>query len=238
MFSRKAPPPHQGHVVLAGVRVPYTLTRTPTRRRSIGFRVLPSEGVLFRAPLRATVKACETILHERQSWILKHFTKPKPPAKLTFKDGTVIPYLESTLTIRLKTAPKPSVTLRAGVLTIATPKPSQAAPLAKVWFRKHAAAHFAIRTPYWANIMALTHGPIRITDAKSRWGSCSHTNTLRFNWRLMLTPPALIDYVIVHELAHVPHKNHGPKFWALVAHHMPDYKSRRKKLSELGMQLP
>lgn len=224
--------------MLAGVRVPYTLTRTPTRRRSIGFRVLPGEGVLFRAPLRATIKACETILHERQAWILKHFTKPKPPAKLSFKDGTVIPYLTETLTIRLTTAPKPSVTKRAGVFTVATPKASQAAPLAKTWFRKQAALYFATRVPHWAKTMGLNHGPIRITDAKSRWGSCSHTNTLRFNWRLMLTPPSLIDYVIVHELAHIPHKNHGPHFWRLVEEHMPDYKSRRKKLTELGMQLP
>jgi predicted metal-dependent hydrolase len=238
MFTRKVPPPHHGHVVLGGVRVPYTLTRTPTRRRSIGFRVMPGQGVAFRAPLRATVKSCEEILHTRAKWILKHFTKPPPPAKLVFRHGTMVPYLNSTLTLAITPAAKPSATLRGTTLTLGVPKPSQANALAKAWFKKQAATHFAKRVPHWARHMNLNHGPIRISDAKTRWGSCSHRNTLRFNWRLMMTPPALIDYVIVHELAHVPHKNHGPHFWALVEAHMPDYKTRRKQLSALGLILP
>src|SRR5688572_25525101 len=133
MFTRKVPPPHHGHVVLEKVRVPYTLTRTPTRRRSIGFRVMPGQGVVFRAPLRATVKSCEEILHTRAKWILKHFTKPPPPAKLVLRDGTMVPYLNTTITLKVTAAAKPSATLRGTTLTLAVPKPSQASALAKTW---------------------------------------------------------------------------------------------------------
>lgn len=238
MLRRKIPPPHHGHVMLGGTRVAYTLTRTPTRRRSIGFRVVPGQGVLFRAPVRATAKACEDILHSRAKWVLKHVTKHPPPEKLAFTQGATIPYLGQTLTLKLQTATKAKATLRAGTLTLATPKPSQANALAKTWFKQQALKHFGTRVPYWAKRMKLAHGPIRISDAKSRWGSCSHADTLRFNWRLLMTPPELVDYVIVHELAHVPHKNHGPHFWALVEEYMPDYKTRRKTLNTMGHVLP
>ncbi len=238
MLKRKVPPPHHGHVMLGGTRIPYTLTRSAARRRSIGFRVVPGQGVLFRAPIRASVKTCEDILHTRAKWVLKHFTKAPPPPKQTFKHGATLTLLGKAFTVQVQTAPKPKATFRTNTLTLAVPKPAQATALAKTWFKKQAAEHFAERVPHWAKTMGLKHGPIRISDAKSRWGSCSHSNTLRFNWRLLMTEAELVDYVIVHELAHVPHKNHGPKFWAVVEEYMPDYKIRRKRLNDMGLTLP
>ena len=73
---------------------------------------------------------------------------------------------------------------------------------------------------------------IRITAARTRFGSCSAKNRLCFSWRLMDYPDAVIDYVVVHELAHIVHKNHGPRFWELVERYMPDYKRRRAMLRE------
>ena len=73
---------------------------------------------------------------------------------------------------------------------------------------------------------------IRITSARTRFGSCSGKNSLCFSWRLMEYPEEAVDYVVVHELAHIVHKNHGPDFWALVGQYMPDYKRRRALLRE------
>ncbi|HPX82802.1 MAG TPA: M48 family metallopeptidase, partial [Syntrophales bacterium] len=75
---------------------------------------------------------------------------------------------------------------------------------------------------------------VRISEARSRWGSCSAANRLAFSWRLMIAPPAVIDYVVVHELAHLREKNHSPRFWALVGEICPDYRQRRRWLKTAG----
>ena len=84
----------------------------------------------------------------------------------------------------------------------------------------------------YAALMGLTPLRVRITDAKKRFGSCSADNALSFAWRLMRYPDAAIDYVVVHELAHIVHKNHGPAFYALIERYMPDYRDRIKLLKE------
>ncbi|MGI6181140.1 MAG: M48 family metallopeptidase [Agathobaculum sp.] len=86
------------------------------------------------------------------------------------------------------------------------------------------------RTAYFAQLMCLRPAGVRITSARTRFGSCSTTNRLCFSWRLMDYPAEAVDYVVVHELAHIVHKNHGPEFWALVAQYLPDYRARRAML--------
>lgn len=73
---------------------------------------------------------------------------------------------------------------------------------------------------------------LKITSARTRFGSCSGKNSICFSWRLMDYPELAIDYVVVHELAHIVHKNHGPQFWALVERYLPDYRARRAMLRE------
>ena len=80
--------------------------------------------------------------------------------------------------------------------------------------------------------MGLTPAGVRITGAQKRFGSCSGQNRLCFSWRLMLYPPEAIDYVVVHELAHIHHHNHGPAFYALVEQYMPDYRQRQALLRQ------
>ena len=80
--------------------------------------------------------------------------------------------------------------------------------------------------------MGLTPTGVRITGARRRFGSCSAKNSLCFSWRLMLYPQAAVDYVVVHELAHIAHKNHGPAFYACIAAVLPDYKARIRLLKD------
>ena len=90
------------------------------------------------------------------------------------------------------------------------------------------------RVAYFAPLMGVTYGRITIRNQKTRWGSCSGKGNLNFNCLLMLTPPEIIDYVVVHELAHRKHMNHSPEFWAEVGRILPDYQTRRKWLKENG----
>ena len=95
---------------------------------------------------------------------------------------------------------------------------------------------FSERTAYFAKRMGVTYNRITIREQKTRWGSCSSAGNLNFNWRLVLMPPEILDYVVVHELAHRKEMNHSSKFWAIVEQEMPDYQERKQRLKELGGQ--
>ena len=88
------------------------------------------------------------------------------------------------------------------------------------------------RVASYANIMGLRPAGVTITGARTRFGSCSSKGRLCFSWRLMQYPPEAVDYVVVHELAHLVYRNHSPAFYALIERYLPDYKARRRLLRE------
>lgn len=103
---------------------------------------------------------------------------------------------------------------------------------------RHAAKEYITkRADYFADQLGVTYNTITIRDQKTRWGSCSSKGNLSFNWRLILAPPKVLDYVVVHELCHRREMNHSPRFWALVESVMPDYKQHRKWLKDNGDKL-
>ena len=93
------------------------------------------------------------------------------------------------------------------------------------------------RVAYYAEVMGVTPAQIKISGAKTRWGSCSGKGNLNFSWRLMLAGAEEIDYVVVHELAHLREMNHSPRFWAVVEAALPDYRERRLRLKRLRAAL-
>ena len=92
--------------------------------------------------------------------------------------------------------------------------------------------YLPMRVDYWSGIMGLTPTGLKITSARTRFGSCSGKNSICFSWRLMQYPPEAIDYVVIHELAHIRHHDHSPAFYALVERYMSDWRERMKLLKE------
>ena len=107
----------------------------------------------------------------------------------------------------------------------------------KKYYRNLAREVLGARTGYYARKMGVTYGRISIREQKTRWGSCSGKGNLNFNWKLSLVPDEILDYVVVHELAHRKEMNHSQRFWAEVERILPDYKARRKWLKEFGSQV-
>lgn len=104
-------------------------------------------------------------------------------------------------------------------------------------YKEAARTYIPKRAAYFQTLTGGSYSRISIRDQKTRWGSCSSKGTLSFNWRLMLAPPVILDYVVVHELCHLTHMNHSPAFWQAVEKVYPDYKSARKWLKDHGSEL-
>ena len=107
------------------------------------------------------------------------------------------------------------------------------------WLKEQALQTITERVAMYANIMGVTPGDVKLSEAKARWGSCSTKNNLNFAWRLIMCPLSVIDYVVVHELSHITYKNHSPAFWARVKTVLPTYEDDQdllkvnKKLMEI-----
>lgn len=105
------------------------------------------------------------------------------------------------------------------------------------WYKHEAFKQFKGRTRFYSEILKLYPNNIRIKEQKSIWGSCSSKNNINFNWKLIMAPLTVLDYIVVHELCHLRHRDHSKNFWGLVEQIMPDYKEKRKWLKENGRGL-
>ena len=114
--------------------------------------------------------------------------------------------------------------------TISRAKEQEITKEEEMLLRKKAKAVLPIKTRYYADIMGLKYGRITITGAKTKFGSCSSQGNISYSFRLMKYPDEAIDYVVVHELAHLVELNHSDRFWSIVASVFPDYKKRKKLL--------
>ena len=107
------------------------------------------------------------------------------------------------------------------------------------WYRARAGERVPACVARWHPRLGRGPAPrVLIRDQRQRWGSCAPDGTLRFNWRAVMLEPALIDYIVVHELAHLAVRSHSPEFWRIVTGAMPDAQHRRRRLREAGRSLP
>ncbi len=120
-------------------------------------------------------------------------------------------------------------------------EPSQRAQEARAavvaWYRSHAAERLPERVGVWAHKLGVVAPRVLVREQRLRWGSCDISGTLRLNWRIVQAPTGLIDYVVVHELAHLLHRDHTRAFWSTVAKAIPTYEADKTRLLELGARL-
>ena len=199
-------------------------------RKTLALSIDRSGALTVRAPLRMPSTQIEAFVREKQPWIARAqarmATLPPPRTPLLLQDGATFPFAGEVLTLYRSSVVR--VTLRNHQLLY----PQNTVDLAPIlrWIDTQARHALEARVRYFAQVMALTPKTIRLSRAKSRWGSMSSSGTLSLNHALILCPPDVMDYVIVHELCHIPHPNHSTAFWSTVASYMPDFQAKRNWL--------
>jgi predicted metal-dependent hydrolase len=222
-----------------------TIPLERSRRRSVAIVIYPDNRILIRAPLKASLSSITSFVDQKKDWILKkiaqnqHKRDNHPP--LRFETGEQLLYLGQPFTLQCHTSSQCKFYLESQLihLQLPEPKPSPTVLLKTLhaWYKKAAEDILLDRVDHYAPLFNKTIQKVEFRRMKSRWGSCSTTGRICFNWLLVMAPLRVIDYVVIHELAHLVHHNHSAKFWHLVEMHMPDYKTHKNWLNKHGHQL-
>ena len=218
-------------IVLNGVPFAYTLKRS--FRRSIGFAVSPT-GLQVAAPRWVLIRQIESVLQERAAWIIKKTTeiKARETAKTTARseDKSWTAAIEDSETGDSSSGGINVPYLGGHTLMLVE------RPAAEKWLQSEAKRLFTERLAHYQAIMGVRAAQWGLSNAKTRWGSASSAGHIRLNWKLIQFSLQEIDYVIVHELAHLTEMNHSARFWAIVAGVLPDYKVAQKVLKSYDLR--
>lgn len=222
--------------VLEGMRVAYLFQRV--RRRSIGFVVGP-DGLEVRAPKWVTLKEVELGLQERGEWVLRKWAelqeRQKNIRQIEWREGASLDYLGAPIHLHLSPQNGRSELNDQRQLLLALPHTAEASQIrdaVQAWLMREAKTLFEQRLNHFAPLMGVQWQRLSLSNAGSRWGSARVDGAIRLNWRLIHLKPEAIDYVVVHELAHLQEMNHSPAFWKVVADILPDHLERRKALQK------
>ena len=222
--------------VLEGTRVAYLFQRV--RRRSIGFVVGP-DGLEVRAPKWVTLKEVELGLQERGEWVLRKWAelqeRQKNIRQIEWREGASLDYLGAPIHLHLSPQNGRSELNDQRQLLLALPHTAEASQIrdaVQAWLMREAKTLFEQRLNHFAPLMGVQWQRLSLSNAGSRWGSARVDGAIRLNWRLIHLKPEAIDYVVVHELAHLQEMNHSPAFWKVVADILPDHLERRKALQK------
>jgi len=211
----------------------YTVIRS--KRKTIAIYVR-GNAVTVRCPLRASLEEVDGIVKRNKKWILKRLceenkkTETRENFSLTYSDSISVLGKPHILSIS-----KGSFNGRDGDIIYLPPGLDHEGIMnaCRHIYRSLAKSYFQERADFHSKSMGVSPAAVKVSDAKKRWGSCSAQKSINLSWRLMMTDPDTVDYVIVHELAHIYEMNHSKKFWKIVEKILPDYKARQKKLKTL-----
>lgn len=232
------------HICLNGNEVAYTLMRR--RRKSIGIKI-DRHGLTVRIPSRESLSWVESVLRNKANWIvtkLHEWKNRKPSGAPVWEDGSIFPLLGhpwqvtvtpagALLMIPLETnSGGEEKQLRLPLPSLLTAQQIERAVME--WYRNQALACFSKRMALYAQKLGVKLPRLRLSHARTLWGSCDARGVIRLNWRLIQKPLDLVDYVVAHELSHLIEMNHSAAFWQTVERVYPDYRTARQQLRADG----
>lgn len=236
----RGPGPEQGklrRIALEGVSVEYRLIRS--RRQSIGMEI-DRRGLVVRAPRWVALREIELALRERATWIGEGLAawhdRPRDALPTEWRTGAPLLYRGRALTLALFAARRETIAADLVNLTVLHPTPADSTKIGAFvcrWLEQQAIELFAARALEFARRLHAAPPAVRLSNARTQWGSCNERGEIRLHWRLVQLEPPLADYVVAHEVAHLVELNHSPRFWALVERLLPDHREQRRRLDAL-----
>lgn len=220
---------NQGRLFFAGQEVPIKWSR---RRRTIGLTVTARGQVIISAPQGSSPDLLMKVLHRHRVWIARKVAA-REESWSRLQEGAVY-FLGQAYHLALDPAAQGPVALGPGEMRVRAATSAVAWPLLLAWYHQEAEWLIQERVEHFARAMDLKVRRVELRQWRRRWGECRPKEDLRFNWRLILVPPAVLDYVVVHELTHLKEPGHTPRFWQEVERVLPDYRERRKWLNRYG----
>ena len=207
--------------------IPYQLVRS--KRKTLALTINSEAQLIVRSPMKLSENVIRDFIRKKERWIVDKQRQVMDfeikQSAFILKDGESVLYLGKSYAI-----------LRRRVEDVSIDGNFMCVPAAMTldgfatWMRKQGEEVIHERITHYASLMGVKYASVKMSEAKRRWGSCGTGNALNFSWRLVMCPLSVIDYVVVHELSHIPYKGHGIKFWMRVATIMPNYKEAQEWL--------
>lgn len=230
-------------VHLGGRVIPYVLKRSP-RARHLRIEIRNGSGLTVVMPRNCRLEAVDEMLAAKSRWILQKYDRyvqaVQSPEAAELKVGGMVPYLGRDLRVVSWRGAGTGgrVERKEDALLVGLESGEDGlASLVEGWFRIQAVTVLKDRVDQVAALWGVGYRRLVVRGQRTRWGSCSHKGTLSFNWRLIMAPEPVVDYVVVHEVAHLKEMNHTKRFWALVAERCPSWREHRKWLDDHGTEL-
>ena len=215
----------------------YDLVRSKRRRKTLSLQIKEDGKIVVYVPHRTPEGEIERFLERHRSWISKKMAEKE--GRIERPERSFLPdekffYLGEAYPLEVREGIEGGrpLTLSFGKFILSQDCIEKARDLFIAWYTKEAKDRLAERVDYYSNRFQLFPKGLKITSAKSRWGSCSRDNRLCISWRIMMAPLSVIDYILIHELVHIKEKNHSRKFWNCVGALLPDYKKDRRWLRD------
>lgn len=222
------------------VDYPFQIEVVRTARRKSASLEVHGDVVRVLVPETLSDQRVKALIDQRSVWIKQrlaiHAATPVIQER-ELEAGQAFPYLGRNYRLKLLDSDEYSVKLKHGYLQVSFPKSPDAKrnaiiikKLLTTWYRSHAYDRLHEKTKRYSAIIGVQPTAIVIDDFKARWGSCLDTGHISFNWRIILAPHHIVDYVVIHELCHLIQHDHSPKYWKLVEQHCPNYSEHKNWL--------
>lgn len=209
-------------------------------RKTISIIVERDRTVVVRAPLNTSIELIESEINKRKFLLFQKINHPQkytlPRDRKEFVSGEALLYFGKYYKLEVVDKTIDGVEFDSKFI-ISKDNQKEARQILKVWYIKQAEEKLIPKVKHFANHLGVNYKKISILDLKYRWGSCTPKDNINFNWRLIKAPGYVIDYIIVHELAHLLEANHTPEFWNIVSVQLPNYEKAKEWLKENGSLL-
>jgi predicted metal-dependent hydrolase len=209
--------------------IDYSVRRSDRARR-VRVVVEPSGNVEVVLPRRAAQREAAAAVAELRPWIERRLAETEAAREAIAARGSRLPYLGETL--RPRREPGRTRAHRRGDMLLYGDRMQ-----IERWYRRMARGEVVPLLDEAVAALGVDYASVRIANQRTRWGSCSTTGAMSFNWRLLLAPPEILDYVVWHEACHLVHMDHSRRFWSLLERHRPDYRTPRRWLRDNGATL-